>query len=92
MTLKELLEVANDDAWAVIVESGGKHHTVYVADYVAGWKDAVRVLEPLLDKEIVVVTPEVISDPEPDDPEDVGRVSALWIDLAKEYKDGKAES
>ena len=91
MTLKEFLDVANDDAWAVIAEPGGRRHTVYVADYVAGWKDAVKILDPLLDREVTVVTAEMIHDPEPDDPEVVGKMPALWIDLAREYEDGKTE-
>lgn len=84
MKVRELLDVAADDEWSVIAEPDGRHYCVFVADYVGGHEETMKILNPLLDRELMSFSAEIINDPEPEDPEIAEKVPAVWIDLQKE--------
>lgn len=92
MKVRELLDVAADDEWSVIAEPDGRHCCVFVADYVGGHKETMEILNPLLDREVMSFSAEVVDDPEPEGSEAAEKVPAVWIDLQKERLNGDAET
>ncbi len=87
MKLRELMDNATDLTWFYVVEPNGKGHPFDNADYFGGHKDTLDKLTPFLDRTIFSFGAEMIFDPEPDDPEVVEKIPAIWVDLAKSNED-----
>lgn len=83
MKLRELMDAAYDECWFLVVEPDGKQHHFYNADYIGGYKEVMDELEPFLGMEFFSFNAEMIWDPEPEDPEVVDKVPAIWVDLKR---------
>ena len=84
MTLRDLMDVAFDECWFLVVEpENGNQHHFWNADYIGGYKEVMEELAPFLDREVQSFNAEMIWDPEPEDPEVVDKIPAIWVDLER---------
>lgn len=82
MTLRELIEPADDLVWFHVVDPTHDHVKIHLfehADYLVEDKDVMEDVGPIIDRDVQSYSPELISDPDPVDAEIVEKIPCIDV-------------